>query len=86
MPRTDEELEQLADKAESFDPTNARVIDATPIREITETTETIRRAQAKQREAVQVARARGIPWSLIAEALGTTRQSAHERFAEKVNA
>jgi hypothetical protein len=51
---------------------------------INEPTRTIRRAQAEQLEAVRAARADGIPWSWIAEALEVSRQSAHERFAGKV--
>lgn len=83
MPYTDEELERAAERAMDFDPSKAtRVIDATPIREIAEATEQIRRAQARQLEAVQVARARGISWNLIALALGVSRQAARQRLAE----
>lgn len=86
MTHTDEELEQLAEKAMNFDPSRARVTDATPLRAIAEATETIRQAQARQREAVQIARARGISWNLIAVSLGVSRQAARERFADKVHA
>jgi hypothetical protein len=84
MPYTDEELERAAERAMNFDPSKAtRVIDATPIREIAEATEQIRRAQARQLEAVQAARARGISWNLIAVALGVSRQAARQRLAEQ---
>jgi hypothetical protein len=82
MPYTDEQLEELARKAEEFEPFEARVMDAAPIGEIAEATEEIRRAQARQLEAVQVARARGISWNVIAVALGVSRQAARQRFAE----
>jgi hypothetical protein len=82
MPYTDEQLEELAQKAEDFDPSKARVIDASPIRDIAEATEQIRRAQARQLEAVQIARARGISWNLIALALGVSRQAARQRLAK----
>jgi hypothetical protein len=47
-------------------------------------TETIARAQAEQRAAVELARAEGDPWSMIAMALGTSPQAAHERFAKEL--
>jgi hypothetical protein len=43
--------------------------------------QTIRRAEAEQREAVHAARADGIPWNVIAAALGKTPQAARERYA-----
>lgn len=52
------------------------------IAEVASATETVHLAEAEQREAVQDARADGISWGTIAGALGTTRQSAHERFAK----
>lgn len=82
MPYTDQQLEELAQKAEGFDPSKARLIDASPIREIAEATEQIRQAQARQLEAVQVARARGISWNVIALALGVSRQAARQRLAK----
>lgn len=80
MPYTDEQIDRAAEAAMNFDPSKARVIDATPIRVITEATDAIREAEARQREAVQVARARGISWNLIAPALGVSRQAARQRF------
>lgn len=38
-------------------------------------------AEAELRAAVGAMRAAGAPWSVIGDALGVTRQTAHERFA-----
>ena len=78
--RTDEELERAAERAMSFDPENSRPIDVRGLRAISEATEAIRAYEAKQREAVQIARAHGISWNLIAGALGVSRQAARQRF------
>jgi hypothetical protein len=86
MPYTEEQLEDAARRAEEFDPSTAKVTDASPLRDVTAATEAIRIAEVRQREAVQLARARGISWNLIAVALGTSRQAARQRFAEKINA
>lgn len=40
-------------------------------------------ASAVEREMVARARGRGASWTEIGEALGMTRQAAHERFTEK---
>jgi DNA-directed RNA polymerase specialized sigma24 family protein len=81
MTRTDKELERAAEHAMNFDPENARPIDLRGLREISEATEAIRAYEAKQREAVALARAHGISWNLIAGALGVSRQAARQRFA-----
>jgi hypothetical protein len=82
MPHTQAEIDAALQKIENLDPEDGRWIDATPIRTITEMTETIRVAEWKRREAVQLARARGISWNLIAVALGVSRQAARQRFAK----
>jgi len=78
------EIDAAIEKIENFDPKDARWVDATPLRDITAATEAIRAAESKQREAVQLARARGISWNFIALSLGVSRQAARERFAERV--
>jgi hypothetical protein len=83
MPHTQAEINAALDRIENLDPDTAEWVDATPLREITSATEAIRANQAKQREAVQIARARGISWNLIAVALGVSRQAARERFASQ---
>jgi tRNA A37 N6-isopentenylltransferase MiaA len=83
MPHTQTELDVALERIESFDPATAEWVDATPIRQITEATEAIRASEAKQFEAVQIARARGLSWNLIALALGVSRQAARQRFAHR---
>lgn len=80
---TQAEIDAALERIENLDPDDAHWIDATPLRQITEATQAIRAAEANQREAVQVARARGISWNLIALALGVSRQAARQRFADK---
>ncbi|MFC9616604.1 hypothetical protein [Streptomyces sp. NPDC056938] len=53
---------------------------------VREVAELMRLAEAAQRRAVIYERERGASWEEIGEALGTTRQSAHTRFAEHVKA
>ncbi|MFE5406393.1 hypothetical protein ACFQ9Z_34745 [Streptomyces sp. NPDC056580] len=53
---------------------------------VREAAELMRLAEAAQRRAVIYERERGASWEEIGEALGTTRQSAHTRFAEHVKA
>lgn len=43
---------------------------------------TERQVEQRLRSAVRHARRRGITWQTIADALGTTRQSAWKRFSE----
>lgn len=82
MPHTQAEIDAALHKIENLDPQEGRWVDATPLRDITAATEAIRIAEAKQREAVQLARARGLSWNLIAVALGVSRQAARQRFAD----
>jgi hypothetical protein len=82
MTHTQAEIDAALPKIENLDPKEGRLI-ATAVREITAQTAAIRIAEAKQREAVQLARARGISWNLIAVALGVSRQAARQRFAKE---
>jgi hypothetical protein len=84
MTRTDEELERAARHAMEFDPEKARPIEVRGLREISEATEAVRADEARQREAVALARAHGVSWNLIAGALGVTRQAARQRFSMTV--
>ena len=59
---------------------------ANRIEAIRTATEAIRAAQTQQNEAVALAHADGVAWPQIAEALGVSRQAAHERFAPGVQA
>jgi hypothetical protein len=56
------------------------------LRTIAEAADAARADEARLREAVQVARARGRSWNQIAVALGVSRQAARQRFASKQHA
>jgi len=84
--RTDDDIQRLQKLADDFDPSIAEGRDASDLRAIAETADTIHTSEARLRELVQLARAHGRSWGEIAIALGVSRQAAHERFAEKVRA
>lgn len=52
-----------------------------PLRELQTLQQLIEKAQAALTPAVSAARNDGATWQDIANAIGVTRQSAHERFA-----
>jgi hypothetical protein len=81
-----EEIQRLARLAEEFDPSTTPGRDAGDLRSIAETVDSIHVGEAKLRELVHVARARGRSWGEIAIALGVSRQAAHERFADRIHA
>lgn len=84
MEYTEEELAAAAERfekwADTIDPKDIRWKDGAPIRAITEATDATPVNEARQREAVQHARAEGFSWGMIAVALGTSAQAARERF------
>lgn len=82
---TDDEIRRHVKLAEDFDPSTTPAKDASDLRAIGETAMTIKENEAKLRELVHLARARGRSWGEIAISLGVSRQSAHERFAEKAH-
>lgn len=90
MRHTDEEInraaEQLEQRLAELDPSTVEVDDASDLRAIAEAVDAARAAEAQVRELVEIARARGRSWNLIALPLGVSRQAARERFAEKVRA
>lgn len=90
MNHTDHELQEAADRLEhqldDLDPDTVHARDSSDLRAIAEAVDDRDRADAKIRERVQIARAHGRSWNLIAVALGVSRQAARERFADKVNA
>lgn len=81
---TQEQIERAAKLAEEFDPSGVPMDDATDLRAIAEATDTVRAAEARVRELVELARANGRSWGAIGIALGVSRQAARERFSEKV--
>ncbi|HEY5429153.1 MAG TPA: hypothetical protein VIK04_08540 [Solirubrobacteraceae bacterium] len=90
MPRTDEDLQTAADRLErrldELDLDTVVVDDTSDLRAIAEAVDALRAAEAQVRERVEIARAHGRSWNLIALPLGVSRQAARERFAEKTPA
>lgn len=90
MAHTDLEIrkaaERYAEQLEHLDPADhpAEAIDE--LRAVAEAADAVTSSEAQLREAVGRARARGHSWNRIAIALGTSRQAARQRFADKVGA
>lgn len=88
MPHTDQELQIAADRLErrldDLDPETVEVEDTSDLRAIAEAVDAVRAAEAQVRERVEIARAHGRSWNLIALPLGVSRQAARERFADKI--
>ena len=87
---TEQEIQAAAERLErrldQIDENAVEVEDASDLRAIAEAADDIKAAEARLRERVELARARGRSWNLIAVPLGVSRQAARERFAEKVHA
>jgi len=87
---TDNEIEQAAQRfeqlADTLDPATAEVEHTDDLREIAAAAEAVRADDARLRETVIFARARGRSWNHIALALGVSRQAARQRFAGKAHA
>jgi hypothetical protein len=81
--RAAQRFEQLADQLDPGTVEPERIED---LRAIAEAADAARADEARLREAVQVARARGRSWNQIAVALGVSRQAARQRFAAKQHA
>lgn len=90
MRHSDSEIEQAADRfdrlADNLDPDTAIVEYTSDLREVATAADTVRTDEARLTESVHVARARGRSWNEIAAALGTSRQAARQRFADKQQA
>jgi hypothetical protein len=84
MPYTDEEIAHAARLAEDFDPAQAEWESTMDLRAIAEAAQAATAGEARLREAVEIARARGRSWNRIGIALGVSRQAARQRFADKV--
>ncbi|MFZ5869183.1 MAG: sigma-70 family RNA polymerase sigma factor [Actinomycetota bacterium] len=88
MRHTEAEIEQAAKRfaelADALDPATVEALHTEDLRSVAVTAEAVRADEARLREAVQVARARGRSWNQIAVALGVSRQAARQRFADKV--
>jgi hypothetical protein len=83
---TEEEIQRAAKLAEEFDPSGAPMDDTADLRTLAEAVDTVRAGEARVRELVARARAKGRSWGEIGIALGVSRQAARERFAEKIRA
>jgi hypothetical protein len=85
---TDAEIAEAAARfeawADELDP--AKLADIGDLRDIAAAASAVRADEARLREAVQIARARGHSWNRIAVALGVSRQAARQRYAEKTTA
>lgn len=72
----DDKLDVLTELVRSVDATDRGGLDTVQALRMIAAT-----AESAQRQAVAQARAEGASWDEIGRALGTTRQSAHERYA-----
>jgi hypothetical protein len=85
---TDEDIERAAHRfeqlADSLDPATAEVDQTDDLQRIATAAEGVRADEARLREAVEFARARGRSWNQIAVALGVSRQAARQRFADSL--
>lgn len=84
MRHADDEIERAAKRfeqlADELDPATADVDDTDDLRAVAAASDATRADEARLREAVEVARARGRSWNHIALALGVSRQGARQRF------
>jgi hypothetical protein len=82
---TDAEIESAAARferwADSLDPSTVEFEDISDLRAVATAADAVRGDEARLREAVALARARGRSWNRIAIALGVSRQAARQRFA-----
>jgi DNA invertase Pin-like site-specific DNA recombinase len=90
MARTQAQLEQAAAEAEawlnSLDPATEPADDIRDLRAITAAVDAITEDQAHLTEAVATARRNGRSWSMIARALGVSKQAAQKRYGAHANA
>lgn len=83
---TEAEIQRAAKLAEGFDPSAVPLDETTDLRTLAEAVDTVRAGKARVRELVASARTNGRSWGEIGIALGVSRQTARERFAEKTRA
>ncbi|MFD2082771.1 ECF sigma factor [Actinopolymorpha cephalotaxi] len=88
MRHTDKDVDEAARRYErvtdELDPETAEVDNTEDLRAIADASSTLHDDEARVREAVGVARARGRSWNEIAVALGVSRQAARQKYANKV--
>lgn len=90
MRHTDDEIDQAARRfeqlADGLDPATTEAENTDDLRQVAAVSEALRADEARLREAVEVARARGRSWNEIAISLGVSRQAARQRFSERAHA
>ena len=90
MPRTAEQLAAAAAETEqmldNLDTENAQPEDISDLRAIAAALDSIARGEGDLAAAVAEARANGRSWARIGTALGTSKQAAHDRFADRAQA
>mgnify|MGYP003543175958 CR=1 FL=1 len=90
MGYTDDEIEAASRRfeqlADALDPATAAVADRDDLRQVAEVSEALRAGEARLRETVEIARARGRSWNQIGLALGVGRQAARQRLSGKADA
>lgn len=88
MRHSDEEIQQAAKRFERLavrlDPERTEVKELSDLQAVATASRAVQDDEAKLREAVRAARARGRSWNQVATALGVTRQAARQRFTDKV--
>lgn len=88
MRHSEQEIEQAGERfeqlADTLDPDTAEVEHTDDLRDVAVASEAVQSDQARLREAVEAARARGRSWNEIALALGVSRQAARQRFSGKL--
>ena len=88
MRHTDKDVDEAARRYErltdELDPETAEVDHTDDLRAIADASSALHDDEARVREAVGVARARGRSWNEIAVALGVSRQAARQKYANKV--
>jgi hypothetical protein len=67
------------------DPDTVEAEDVSDLRAVADAADVVAVAEARLREAVEVAHARGRSWGRIGVALGVSRQAARKRFGQVVD-
>ncbi|MGA2470184.1 MAG: sigma-70 family RNA polymerase sigma factor [Solirubrobacteraceae bacterium] len=90
MRHTKDEIDQAARRfqrlADGLDLGTASAERTDDLRAVAAACDALRADEARLRDAVELARARGRSWNQIAVALGVSRQAARQRFAGKTAA
>lgn len=90
MRHTDDEIEQAARRfdelTDELDPDAVQSDNTEDLTQVAAVSATVRADEARLRQAVDAARARGRSWNQIAIALGVSRQAARQRFTVKTSA